>query len=224
MNREIYERISLKAKSKIQVLNTRIPNRVEKFLASQARHRMFSGRAALPRSPNQSRRRSLQTATKHRPTQFACVNRQPGAFTLDFHASGFLPRLHGMNEIQDSATDPRIYMSAERTFLAWLRTGIAFMGFGFVVARFGLFLREMAAGNNAAAPQPGPGFSLPAGVVLIVLGIVVNIVAAIRHHRYVKALDRGQFRQAYGPGFAVWVAGLLAVIGLAVAIYLVAML
>jgi len=37
-----------------------LPNRVEKFLASQARHRMFSGRAALPRSPNQSRRRSLQ--------------------------------------------------------------------------------------------------------------------------------------------------------------------
>jgi len=55
---------------------------------------------------------------------------------------------------------------------------------------------------------------------LIVMGIVVNIVAAIRHHRYIKALDRGQFRQAHGPGFAYLGAGLLAVIGLAVAIYL----
>jgi putative membrane protein len=56
-----------------------------------------------------------------------------------------------MNEVQDSAADPRIYMAAERTFLAWIRTGIAFMGFGFVVARFGLFLREIAVSNNVAA-------------------------------------------------------------------------
>jgi hypothetical protein len=49
-----------------------------------------------------------------------------------------------MNETHDLSTDPRIYMAAERTFLAWIRTGIAFMGFGFVVARFGLFLREIA--------------------------------------------------------------------------------
>ncbi len=50
-----------------------------------------------------------------------------------------------MNENHNSPIDPRIYMAAERTFLAWIRTGIAFMGFGFVVARFGLFLREIAA-------------------------------------------------------------------------------
>ena len=57
-----------------------------------------------------------------------------------------------MNETQDSPTDPRIYMAAERTFLAWIRTGIAFMGFGFMVARFGLFLREIALGNNVTVP------------------------------------------------------------------------
>jgi putative membrane protein len=129
-----------------------------------------------------------------------------------------------MNEVQGSATDPRVYMAAERTFLAWLRTGIACMGFGFVVARFGLFLREMAAVNNVATAQPGHGLSLPVGIALIVMGIVVNIVAAILHHRCIKALDRGQFRQAYRPGFAYLVAGLLAVIGLAVAIYLAVIL
>ena len=129
-----------------------------------------------------------------------------------------------MNEIQDSATDPRIYMAAERTFLAWIRTGIAFMGFGFVVARFGLFLREIALSNNMAAAQPSNGFSLPVGVALIVMGIVVNMVAAIRHHRYIKALDRGQFRQSYGSGFAFLMAALLAIIGVAVAVYLVVIL
>lgn len=115
-------------------------------------------------------------------------------------------------------------MAAERTFLAWIRTGIAFMGFGFVVARFGLFLHEIAVHSNVAVTQPSHGFSLPIGVVLIVMGIIVNIVAAFRHHRYVKALDSGQFRQSYGSGFAFLMAALLAIIGVAVAVYLVVML
>jgi putative membrane protein len=110
-------------------------------------------------------------------------------------------------------------MAAERTFLAWLRTGIALMGFGFVVARFGLFLRELAAGNDPTK-LPHASFSLPVGIVLIALGIIVNIVAAIRHHRCVRAIDRGQFRENFGSAFGLWLAGLLALIGLAVAVYL----
>ena len=39
--------------------------------------------------------------------------------------------------------DPRIYFAAERTFLAWIRTGLALMGIGFAVARFGLFLQQL---------------------------------------------------------------------------------
>jgi len=129
-----------------------------------------------------------------------------------------------MNEKNDSSTDPRIYMAAERTFLAWIRTGIAFMGFGFVVARFGLFLREIALGNKVAVPPHNSGFSLPAGIALIAAGIMVTVLAAIRHHRYIKALDQGQFRQAYGAAFTFLVAGFLAIIGLAVAVYLAAFL
>ena len=116
-------------------------------------------------------------------------------------------------------SDPRIYMAAERTFLAWIRTGIALMGFGFVVARFGLFLREIAA-SQTPVKLPHAGFSLPAGILLIALGIIVNVVAAIRHHRIVRAIDRGQFRQTFGSTFGLWLAGLLAAIGLAVAVYL----
>ncbi len=125
-----------------------------------------------------------------------------------------------MNEPPASPPDPRIYMAAERTFLAWLRTGIAFMGFGFVVARFGLFLREIAHSNHVIVPQHDSGLSLPVGISLIVAGILVNLLAALRHRRYIKALDRGEFRQAYGSAFTFGVAGFLAVIGLAVAVYL----
>ncbi len=116
--------------------------------------------------------------------------------------------------------DPRTYMSAERTFLAWIRTGIALMGFGFVVARFGLFLQEWLSLNKAPAKDLHSGFSLPVGVTLIAIGILVNVAAAIRHHRQVQAIDRGEFREAYGAVFAFSVAGILALTGLAVAIYL----
>ena len=125
-----------------------------------------------------------------------------------------------MNENHDSPADPRIYMAAERTFLAWIRTGIAFMAFGFVVARFGLFLREIALVNKVTVAQPNNGISLPVGVALIVAGVMVNLLAVIRHHRCVKALDRGQFRQAYGLAFAFIIAGILVILGLAVAVYL----
>ncbi|HET9869812.1 MAG TPA: DUF202 domain-containing protein, partial [bacterium] len=61
------------------------------------------------------------------------------------------PRVPG-----STANDPRIYWAKERTFLAWLRTGLALMGFGFVVARFGLFLRMVRLNEPLpAAAQPG---------------------------------------------------------------------
>jgi putative membrane protein len=124
-----------------------------------------------------------------------------------------------MTEPADSSGDPRTYLAAERTFLAWLRTGIALMGFGFVVARFGLFLRELAA-SQALAKMSDTGFSLPVGVLLILLGIVVMVAAAIRHHRWIQAIERGQFRREFKSTFVFWLTGLLALIGLAVAIYL----
>jgi putative membrane protein len=133
--------------------------------------------------------------------------------------AGFFTPILFVIESPDSHSDPRIYMAAERTFLAWLRTGIALMGFGFVVARFGLFLRELAA-SNEPTKLPHSGFSLPVGILLIALGIIVNIVAAVRHRRCIRAIDRGEFRQTFGSAFGLWLAGLLALIGLTVAVYL----
>src|SRR6185436_9688793 len=95
------------------------------------------------------------------------------------------------NHSQASGEDPRVRFAGERTLLAWIRTGIAMMGFGFVVARFGLFLREVAATEHLAPPR-SVGFSLWIGVGLLFLGVAVNIVAAMQHCWFLRSLERNE--------------------------------
>ena len=115
---------------------------------------------------------------------------------------------------------PSDYLAAERTFLAWIRTGLALMGFAFVVARFGLFLQALQAGQPHFHARPyGPSFWF--GTALIVLGVFVNLMCAWSHLRLIRELNRG------GPAFnrpswlAMGVAVVLAVVGLAMAVYLI---
>ena len=140
---------------------------------------------------------------------------------------GYNPRNTNAVTVQSGSSAPppveidsRIYMAAERTFLAWIRTGIALMGFGFVVARFGLFLRELTL-SGTQPNLPSSGFSLPMGIGLIAFGMLVNIVSVVRHRRYIAAIDRNDFRSAFGSTFAIWVALLLAIVGLVMTIFLV---
>jgi uncharacterized protein (DUF302 family)/uncharacterized membrane protein YidH (DUF202 family) len=116
-----------------------------------------------------------------------------------------------------SASD---YLAAERTFLAWIRTGVALMGFGFVVARFGLFLQTI----RAARPEFGGqtyGASFWFGTALVILGVAVNSISACNHLRLVRELNQGVLPSDRPSWLAVTVAVLLALVGLAMSIYLI---
>ena len=115
--------------------------------------------------------------------------------------------------------DLRVYFAAERTTLAWVRTGLAMMGFGFVVARFGLFLRELAAARGLS-PHQGR-LSLWAGVALVGLGVFVNVYAAIRQAVFTRRFDAGQMARPSSL-MPILAAAMLAVIGLIVSMYLIA--
>jgi putative membrane protein len=85
--------------------------------------------------------------------------------------------------------DPKDALAAERTLLAWIRTGIALMGLGFVVARFGLFLRELAVAGGAPAPARIGSSEL--GVVVVVAGVAVNLWASLRHRQMLRRMRAG---------------------------------
>jgi putative membrane protein len=83
------------------------------------------------------------------------------------------------------------HLDAERTFLAWVRTNIAIVGLGFVMAKFEIWLRELASHLDPKAVNHGSGISLPLGVGMMVLGAVLTLLAAWHFHHVNRAIDCG---------------------------------
>ena len=115
--------------------------------------------------------------------------------------------------------DPRVRLAGERTLLAWIRTGLAMMGLGFVVARFGLFLTELRTAEQLP-PHRAVGWSLWIGTGLLVLGIAVNLLAAAQYAAFARRLDRGEPYQPSRWPLGIVIACVLAVLGLMMVTYL----
>lgn len=122
---------------------------------------------------------------------------------------------------KEQLKDPRLYFAAERTFLAWIRTGLSLMGFGFVVARFGLFLRETAAVGHDTAVK-SYGFSIWAGTAMVLVGVFISLTSALRHLQIISRLNRGAEVVGRPSYVAVAVALMLALVGVAMVAFLIA--
>jgi putative membrane protein len=116
--------------------------------------------------------------------------------------------------------DPRIYFAAERTFLAWIRTGLGLMGIGFAVSRFGLFFRQLTA-TNTHLPTRTTGLSLWSGVILVALGVIVTLSSVLRHIQLIHELSAGTWQPGRISLDAVILGLILAAMGSGMAIYLI---
>jgi len=120
-----------------------------------------------------------------------------------------------------SEFDPRVYFAAERTLLAWLRTGLTVMAFGFVIARFGLFLQIVAIQAPGVSHPAQAGASAILGIVLVAAGTLMIIAAAAQHRRFVATLPPVDRPQYYAGGALILYSSiLLALVGFALTAYL----
>ena len=103
--------------------------------------------------------------------------------------------------------------------LAWIRTGLALMGFGFVVARFGIFLREIQAVTKVVQVHSF-GFSLGVGTGLVLLGVAANAFAVVRYRTTIQRLNSGDWHGTEPSLLATVTALLLSGLGLVIAFYL----
>ncbi|MBD2196337.1 MULTISPECIES: YidH family protein [Calothrix] len=89
----------------------------------------------------------------------------------------------------------REHQANERTFLAWLRTSIALIGFGFAIARFGLFLHQLNAAISQKEPQVHPLFnSQNLGIFLVIIGILTIALAAWQYNQVFWQIERGNYQ------------------------------
>lgn len=118
-------------------------------------------------------------------------------------------------------TEQRItdHLANERTFLAWVRTGVAIMAFGFVVVKFSLFVRQIALVINRDMGLPPKGYSAFIGITLVAFGVIINLLAYFRYKRVERQIDSGTF--GHSSLFLSALVVSLSLAGLAVVFYLI---
>ncbi|MBI5674331.1 MAG: DUF202 domain-containing protein [Nitrospirae bacterium] len=109
----------------------------------------------------------------------------------------------------------RVHMANERTFLAWIRTSIGIMAFGFVVEKFALFVKQLSYFLGKEITPPSHGYSSIFGILLVALGALMGALSFIRYKKVERQIDE----DTYKPSLILDI--LLAISVLAIGIFLV---
>jgi len=113
----------------------------------------------------------------------------------------------------------RNHLANERTFLAWVRTGIGVVVFGFAIGRFGIALREFFQLQGQGRTPRSTGLSVWFGLASIALGVLLILGGLMRYHQTREQIEEGQFEPA---GWLVDMVGVLtALVGIGLAVYLI---
>ncbi len=110
---------------------------------------------------------------------------------------------------------PGDHLANERTFLAWVRTSISIIVFGFVVAKFGITLRQLLSLQGHAAVSSG--WTMGIGIVFMAAGIGMALTALFRYRNTLRRLESGDFQPA--RGVIVILGAITASFGLILAVY-----
>ncbi len=113
--------------------------------------------------------------------------------------------------------DPRVYFAAERTLLAWQRTAIALIGLGFVVERFGLFMRYIAGSQQTSGIHLSA--SLILGILFLLMAACVAVFSARQFTRFLDELSEKEKPKSHPRWVAPWSNYLLAFLAIGMAVW-----
>lgn len=112
--------------------------------------------------------------------------------------------------------DPRVFFAAERTLLAWNRTSLALMAFGFVIERFGLFVSILLPKHDMPLQR---GLSFWTGLAFVLLGAVVAAYSTVQYRKVLRTLKPIEIPEGYRTEPGVITNLLVAVLGIILTVY-----
>lgn len=118
---------------------------------------------------------------------------------------------------KDLSKDPRVLFAAERTMLAWNRTCLSFMAFGFLIERFGIFVHRSRAADGVLVAK-GPEFWI--GIAFVLLGVAIALSSLYQYRRIFKRLKEIEISDSFNLNLGLLANGFTAAFGIALIVFL----